>query len=492
MLEISAYIFILFFFNINTLKSEIKNNNIISLKFKIYYPYTEYGYLLFNIDDYLDKIHLSKLYLEVGVGNESDFETNVNQTLNIIVDLNEIIFSSTNLYFSKYTVENNNILCNYNTSESSTFYESDTYYNIYGFKTLCSYAKEYFQIYTDTYLSKYNITKLNFLNTINHKTSKVCGNIGLTYLHQESRSYNFIAQLHTIFNLSDFSIIFNYSSNNPDEGIFIFGNMPHVYAPDKYNIDNVISIYSKSMKEPLIDFIKFDLDGKKIEKKDENIQIKIDPDIEGIEFPEYYFKFFEDSFFQKYYNNNICHSEHGSTKRVYRIIQCDGGEGENKFGNEIIKSFPKLIFDIDMNNNFSISFNGEDLFYFKDNKYFFKIAEKALENNFVLGRMLFKKYITILNPDKRQIYFYNIINSDESGNDNNDDDTKTDSNNGLNIETKILIIIICFACLLIFFPLGVYFGKIIFKKRKKVAYELSDGYDYSPAQDGNEVINDNQ
>ena len=74
MFEISVYIFNILFFNINPLKSEIKNNNIISLKFKIYYPYTEYGYLFFNIDDYLEKIHLSKLYLEVGVGNESDLK----------------------------------------------------------------------------------------------------------------------------------------------------------------------------------------------------------------------------------------------------------------------------------------------------------------------------------------------------------------------------------------------------------------------------------
>ena len=484
MLEISAYIFILLFFNINTLKSEIKNNNIISLKFKIYYPYTEYGYLLFNIDDYLDKIHLSKLYLEVGVGNESDFETNVNQTLNIIVDLNEIIFSSTNLYFSKYTVENNNILCNYNTSESSTFYESDTYYNIYGFKTLCSYAKEYFQIYTDTYLSKYNITKLNFLNTINHKISKVCGNIGLTYLHQESRSYNFIAQLHTIFNLSDFSIIFNYSSNNPDEGIFIFGNMPHVYAPDKYNIDNVISIYSKSMKEPLIDFIKFDLDGKKIEKKDENVQIKIDPDIEGIEFPEYYFKFFEDSFFQKYYNNNICHSEHGSTKRVYRIIQCDGGEGENKFGNEIIKSFPKLTFYIDMNNNFSISFNGEDLFYFKDNKYFFKIIKNKDKDFFTFGRLFFQKYIAIFNFDKKQIYFYknNIKGKDKNDINVNNEDNKSN--------VYLILMIIAIIVAIILFPLGLYLGKKLFEKRNKKAYELNDDdYQYkSSINDGKKFI----
>ena len=481
MLEITGIIFILLFFNIATLKYEIKNTNIISLKFKIYYPYyNSENYLSYSIDDYLERVHLSKLYLEVQVGNESDFEAKTNQTLNIIVDLNEILFSSTNLYFTKYTAENNNILCIYNTSKSSTFYESEGYYNIYGFKTLCSYAKEYFKIYTDINLFKYNITILNFINTINHKTSTLCGNIGLTYLHHESHSYNFISQLHSIFNLSDYSLIFNYSSKNPDEGIFILGNLPHVYLPNKFNIDNLLSIYSKSMKEPIIDFIKFDLGGKKTEKKDESIAIKIDPDIEGIEFPEYYFKFIEDNFFQKYYDNKICSSQISNTKRLYRIIQCEGGE--QKFGKQIIKSFPKLTFYIDMNYNFSISFNGEDLFYFKNNTYFFKITEKGLENNFIFGRMLYKKYTTILNPDKRQIYFYidNSISNNE---------TKSNPQNEFNIEFKVLIIIACIVCSLLFFPLGIYFGKKIFNKRKKLAYELSDEYDYSPAKNGNEVIN---
>ena len=302
----------------------------------------------------------------------------------------------------------------------------------------------------------------------------------MTYLHHESHSYNFISQLHSIFNLSDYSLIFNYSSKNSDEGIFILGNMPHVYMPDKFNIDNLISIYSKNMKEPIIDFVKFDLGGKKIKKKDESISIKINPDIEGIEFPEYYFKYIEDIFFQEYYNKTICQIKDGSTKRLYRIIQCDG----KKFGNENIKSFPKITFYIDMNYNFSISFNGEDLFYYKNNKYFFKITEKALEDNFIFGRMLFKKYITILNQDKRQIFFYN-------DNSNSNNETKSNHQNEFNIEYKILIIIACIVCSLMFFPLGLYFGKKIFTKRKKVAYELNDEYDYSPAENDNKVINGN-
>ena len=185
MFEKSSLISILLIFNFLIVHSKLNNTNIISLKFKTYYPFislSKINPLTYNCKDYYERIHLSKIYLEIEAGNGKKS----NQYLNIIVDLNEIIFSTTNLYFEKNTIENNNLLCKYNTSKSETFFEYDGYYNIIGMKTLSSYAYEYFKIYTDINLSKYNYTKLNFINTINHLNNYICGNIGLTYLHSES------------------------------------------------------------------------------------------------------------------------------------------------------------------------------------------------------------------------------------------------------------------------------------------------------------------
>ena len=92
-----------------------------------------------------------------------------------------------------------------------------------------------------------------------------------------------------------------------------------------------------------------------------------------------------------------------------------------------------------------------------------------MEDYFVFGRMLLKKYTTILNPDKRQIYFY--INNE------NKEEIKTQDEPKINY--TILIIVACLICIIIFFPLGIYFGKKLFQKRGKLAYELNDGYDYS-------------
>ncbi len=474
-----SFIFIIIFSNILIIKTEFNNTNIISLKFKTYYPYTKNSNensSFYNEEDYYFNYHLSKIYLEMGIGDENNYETNTNQSLNVIVDLKEIILSTTNEYFEKYTIENNNLLCNYNTSKSTTLYQSSGYYDLKDFKSLVSYASEYFKIYTDIYFSKYNITKLNFVNTINHNKSNICGNIGLTYLHHESISFHLIGQLYSKFNLPEYSILFNYSSTSThsDEGNFIFGNMPHVLLPDIYNIDNLYPIYSTSIKEPTLIFNKIQIGDNNIVEEYGEMEIKINPDIEGFVFPVFIFEKIEEVFFQEYYNKSICHYK--LCNRVYKVIECDGEKGN--FGEKNIKSFPKITFyKIE---NFSISFTGEDLFYIKNNKYFFKIIEKTYENYFVFGRILFKKYTTVLNQDKRQIYFY--INK------NNNNEIKEKNNQ--NIKIIILIIIICTLCVIVFFFFGIFFGKKIFQKRGKLAYELNDGYDYNTKNDNeNYLIN---
>ena len=465
MWKISNLISTFFLLNLYIIKSETNNTNIVSLKFKTYYPYINSSHSVYEAEDYYFNIHLSKIYLEIGLGDENNFAKKTNQSLNVIVDLDEIVFSTTNLYFNRFTIENNDLLCNYNTSKSTTFYESNGYYKIYGIKTLISYAKESFKIFTDLNLSKYNITKLNFVNTINHNISNICGNIGLTYLHPESSAYNLIGQLHSIFDLNEYSFLFQYNSPNSDEGIFIFGNMPHIFSPDKYKIEDLNIYYSTKMIEPTLNFNEIKIEGYKFGENYDELEIKINPDIEGLEFPEFYFQIIEEVFFQEYYNKSICHIE--KCNRLYGVIQCD--EGDQKFSDKNIKSFPKIEFNKNKNSNLTISFNGEDLFYKKDKKYFFKIVENVLEDYFVFGRILLKKYTTVLNPDKRQIYFY--INNENKEEMKAQDDPK--------INYTILIIVACLICIVIFFPLGIYFGKKLFQKRGKLAYELNDGYDYS-------------
>ena len=441
--------------------SVVNNSGIITIKFRTYFPYIESKESDLNGENYYKKIHSSKLYLELYTGNKTTFEKGKNQTLNTIINLKEITFVTTNTYFKENTEINKNLLCFYNTSKSLTFRESEGYYSYRGFDTKVSYSHEYFKIFTDLSLTKYKITDLNLYNTINHNISTLCGNIGLVYFHTESYAYNFMGQLHKIFNLNDFTFLFNYTNNN--EGIFIFGNKPHVYLGNKYKEENLTSFYSTY----LYDFsINSDIISINDNVTKEIVKIKINPDIEGIEFPKYYFNIIENNFFNEYYNKNICKKE---SLRIYDIVICNQDFNEN-----MIKAFPKIEFKIE---NFLIKFNGEDLFYKYNNKYYFKILERATEKYIEIGRILFKKYITMFNPKDRLIFFYNI----------NEEQNQNDENNHIEIK-YIIIIIILSIFIVILFPVVFYLGKKIYQNRKKRAYELNDNFDYTSSKEGEEPL----
>ena len=113
---------IIFFilFNIDIIYSLIEdknNSNFISLKFRTYYPYSSGDSSSFGINDYYQKVHLSKIYLELYTGNENSFKLKQNQTLNTIMNLKEGLFITTNDYFKQNNTENNYLLYNYNNSK---------------------------------------------------------------------------------------------------------------------------------------------------------------------------------------------------------------------------------------------------------------------------------------------------------------------------------------------------------------------------------------
>jgi len=106
MWEFSILISIILLFNLSKMKSKTNNTNIVSMKFKTYYPYINSSNSLYEAEDYYFNVHLSKIYLEIGLGDKNNFATKTNQTLNVIVDLNERIFLTTNVYFNRFTIEN--------------------------------------------------------------------------------------------------------------------------------------------------------------------------------------------------------------------------------------------------------------------------------------------------------------------------------------------------------------------------------------------------
>ena len=123
-------------------------------------------------------------------------------------------------------------------------------------------------------------------------------NIGLTNINTKYPDYDFIQQLNSNLNLSELSYFFNYSRTSKEEGIFIVGNMPHIYLPKKYNIDELLPIYSSNQREPKIYFDEMKIDGYTMEERDEQFQVMLTPNVEGFEFPEEYYNHIKNFFFQ--------------------------------------------------------------------------------------------------------------------------------------------------------------------------------------------------
>ncbi len=197
---------------------------------------------------------------------------------------------------------------------------------------------------------------------------------------------------------------------------------------------------------------------------DDYLNVGISPDIEGIEIGDFYYQFIYKYFFS-YIQKNICKTD--IIELTITIIYCYA----DKFTKNDIDKFPRIIFN-KLKLDFNITFESNELFYYRDNKYFFKIYKRlGVSKKFILGRIFLKKYLTIFNADKKKIYFYNTkkINEDNS---NNNNEEKT-----FNEWWKIIIIIFLIS-IIIFLIIGILIGKVLYKKRKKHANELDDEYIY--------------
>ncbi len=226
----------------------------------------------------------------------------------------------------------------------------------------------------------------------------------------------------------------------------------------------MISFYSQKDVFSII-FDTFTLNGteyfKDEEQFDNKVKLEISLDKEGIIFDNYFFDVLQKIFFEPYLEKDIC--KISSEQFTFKVIYCR----DENFGINDIKKFPKITF-VKYNINFNITFSGEELFYYKEHKYFCKIYCKY--NNyktFTIGRILLKKYLTVFNIDKKQIYFYkNEIKKDEV------------KEKSFLQKYGIVILVSVIVLIALFYLFGILTGKILYQKRKKIANELNDNYEY--------------
>ena len=452
------YFFIFLFLLINILSSK-DNNNLLVFKFKTYYNESINDNSNYTSEDFMKKYLLSKVYIELESGNKNEFERGKNQILRAFLN------SKANIFIFRDFERYNNLVCKFNTTLSESYY-----FNMKS-PQFCE-SEQIFRINTDFGLKEYLYNKF-FIDNYFCLNDSLCADVGVDIQKfPTNKKQDFSTQLTNLLNSSEHNFCLYYLDSTKEEGLFTFGIMPHNYSKD-YNENNLISFYT----QPESFSITFDgilLNEKDYSKKDEKydplIKFDISLDKEGIGIDRYYFDILKEIYFNYYIEKGACKIYHDGM--LNKIIYCY----DAKFGINDIKKFPKIKF-VKYSSFFNVTFDGEELFYYKGNKYFCKIYCKFNSYKmFVVGRILLKKYLTVFNADKKQIYFYNKIPEEKI----------EENNKSFFDKYKIVIIIIAFIVLiLIIYSFGILTGKCIYKKRKKKANELDDNYDYKTDKENN-------
>ena len=474
----SQFIFLFLFFSLITISTNESPNkppqnsfspNIIVIPFKTFFPKSKNNNKnnsIFSSLDYFNNIHSSKIYLNM--------ETKSGQFLRIFISTDESIF-----YLDDFFSELSNMECPYSCQLSPSYHLCNNYSSIYEDydidKAIC--AKDNFKLYKNHLFNEYVLVSIEFQHykDKDRDITFTCGKTGLKISsYNINNKGNFISQIHEKIDNVDYSFTLKYTNtsqtkdiNELNEGLFIIG----IQSFEKKKNVEMDSIYvSKHRFERNLEW-KFNvfniLIGNKFFDFDE-LNIEINPDIDGIEINNYFYEKLKEFFFQTYFDNDICMSEKIHSER-YIVIYCLS----NKFLQKDIENFPEIIF-LNKQIGYNFSFTGKDLFLQIGEKIFFKIityTEKN-KNDIILGKIFIKKYQVIFNSDYKSISFYKTNNNN---NDYIEENKKIKLIFGSNKNEILVYLIIYIFIGSLMLLLGVIFGKKCFKTKNKIyANELED------------------
>ena len=429
--------------------------------------------------DYYKSYHLSNIYIELEVGN-----TTQNQILSLFLYLDDYIFYIDD-NFDSYNLNNN--ICGYST-QLSTYFKVSNSDSIIAGKT-SFYGSDYFKIYTDLTKDKSDLIKMEFLyyEGDSKSISFSCSKVVILFPYGKKGDLwkrNFLNQINSRINSTDYSFTIKYEKDNKgietiNSGLFIIGIESYEKNIKK---NELITVYNKPDKYCNKQKWMFEIDRIYINNKyflygDIDIIINIKSDIEGLEFPIFMLDKLNELYFDKYYGNNICKKEIIDKSLSLIIIYCY----EENFEEKDIRNFPEISL-LKYKLGFNFTFNGEELFYKKDHKYFFKIIfnSKSYKNDIILGRFFLKKYPVIFNPDSNYMSFYKIEKIN-----------KENSNNIKNKNSFLLFryIILSFIFLIIGMLLGRKFCNI---RKNKSAKELVDDNNFIGELNSKEIKKENK
>ena len=251
-------------------------------------------------------------------------------------------------------------------------------------------------------------------------------------------------QIHFLYFFDNYkeSIYDSYNKQNPIyNGLVVFGKHPHELMPDKYEIKNLtwtdtfLKHYEHLDDEEIewgITFDKTYLEYK--DNKTTNFEVLrglFDFNVEFI-IPPYQFYDEIKEFFRPL--KDICFEETNTRNinkdgYIYRMVYCD----YEKFGKDYIKTFPKLVLQLnDFNETFEFTY--KDLFkpVYENKYYLFVLFMRKMRSSdilkdppsWILGRLFLQKYQFVFDALNKKVGYYKVFQTESET--DTDTDTETD------------------------------------------------------------------
>ena len=404
--------------------------------------------IFFKIKKIYNKDDISFFLIDNDIQTELKFGTPA-QKVPIFIVFNE--------YLSVIT--NKSVGGKYNSINSKT-YINTSYVDVFYFlnKGQSFYGKN----------SKDNIhfnIKNNYIesNQISTKTFNYSFILCSTKEEDEKKKKNMIGlQFRPVYSERDENFLNQLKENNEIQTFTYFINFPDseiIFNVQNYGDFNYIN-YKLDNFKTIIEFDNIEYNN----ESDYTNEAEINFDFNGITSTLNYLNYINNTFFEKYYNNNICYDIQITYKDIYLVIACD----KSKFN---YKDFPSIFFyHKKLNKTFEL--NKDDLFIEKNNTiYFLVYHHKIIFPKWILGYPFLKKYRIVFDPEKKII-----------GIPNRNFIIKTEHLNKNQIIIIFLILIIIFM-----FLIFIKFCLILKNKinRKIRANELEENYEYLSNQNNN-------
>lgn len=481
------FLLVIFVFNVILI-----SNDYISIPFKkchasmnIPTPYDKF------IKDYLN----NNIYMNLLI---SEPKQNISAKINtlefelIMKNVYKLPFENLNSYFSRETSSTFKII-----SEKADKHFPNSKYvkDLFNFcinydinKKECSYYKKYENI-NFLYSEEDEVQGEEKLPQLN-ETKNTYFEIGLnfkSFYNFDKNKYSLLTNLvaNKFITNNNWFIHFNdeekdnnekESNNKNDEGVLVFGIDPIEFFGNKYNKENIFSCqginknYDYKNNWSII-FNELKQKTLKPDNKDiiieKNFQGVINFNYDVIVGNNHYMEIITNTFFLPYITKDICQKKLANNKFYY--FSC---KSISLSFNEIKENFPILYFK---QNEFDFIFElrHHDLFIQIGDQIFFLIVfnKNNPTSSFLLGNVFLKKYFFSFDYNSQKIMFYKNIKTKNNGKEIYEPNDLLWYNS-----TKIIVFLIFF--IFVVGIIGFYFGKRFYKKRKLIANELEDQFEY--------------